>query len=239
MSLPVAILAGGLGTRLGGLTADRPKVLIEVAGRPFVFHQLALLQRAGLTDVVLCIGHLGGQVVAAVGDGGALGVRVRYSDDGSARLGTGGAVRRALPLLGPAFFVLYGDSYLPIDYGAVERAFAAASADCDGLMTVMRNHGRWDRSNIRFADRRVLAYDKRAPTPDMDCIDYGLSIFKREAVVRHPDGAAFDLGDLCAELAAAGRLAGHQITERFYEIGSAEGLADAEKLLADRAIGPS
>lgn len=231
MTFPVAILAGGLGTRLGALTARRPKVLVEIAGLPFLTHQLQLLKRSGLTDIVLCVGHLSEQIEAVAGDGSKLGLRIRYSHDGPVQLGTGGAVRQALPLLGSMFYVLYGDSYLRCDYVAMAEAFAPATSTCDAMMAVLHNRDRWDRSNIAFANARVIRYDKKAPTPDMEYIDYGVSIIKSDALARYPANTAFDLGDVCRALSAEGRMAGYEVTERFYEIGSPAGLTDTAELL--------
>ncbi len=154
MSLPAAILAGGLATRLGPLTEGLPKSLVEVAGQPFIVHQLRLLHRNGITQIVLCVGHLGEQIQAAVGDGRRWGVHLEYSFDGPQLMGTGGAIRQALPLLGDRFFVLYGDSYLDCDYQAARRAFAASGKLA--LMTVFRNENRWDPSNVVFQDGQIL-----------------------------------------------------------------------------------
>src|SRR5689334_12852457 len=160
-TVPAALLAGGLATRLRPITEKVPKAMVEVAGRPFIDHQLALLRRNGVRRVVLCLGYLGEQVERHVGDGSDRGLEVRYSHDGERLLGTGGALLRAAPLLGPAFWVLYGDSYMDIDYAAVLRHFAAGGQD--GLMTVLHNEGRWDRSNVVFQNGRLLCYEKRAP----------------------------------------------------------------------------
>jgi choline kinase len=163
MSLPVAILAGGLATRLHPVTERIPKSLVEVAGRPFAEHQVMLLSRHGITDIVFLVGHLGGMVRDTLGDGSRWGVGLRYIFDGPHALGTGGAIRQALPELGDAFFVLYGDSYLECDYAGIERAFTAGGTS--GLMTVCRNDDRWDRSNVLFDGGRIVAYDKQARTP--------------------------------------------------------------------------
>ena len=171
---PVAILAGGLATRLGHLSRHIPKSLIEVAGRPFIHHQLEQLHDQGVRRVILCLGHLGEQVVDSVGDGSAFGLEVAYSFDGPELRGTGGAIKRALLLLGPVFFVLYGDSYLECDYAAVQAAYEAAGKLA--LMTVFRNEGRWDKSNVEFRDNLLLAYDKVHQTERMQHIDYGLGI---------------------------------------------------------------
>jgi len=228
--LPVAILAGGLATRLGKLTEHVPKSLIEVAGRPFIVHQLQLLAQLGAEHVVLCIGHLGEMVQRCVGDGRDFGLRVHYSLDGSAPLGTGGAVRQALPQLGERFFVLYGDSYLRNPMVPVQQEFQRSTAPA--LMCVLRNEGRWERSNVDFAEGRVRRYSKREPSPDMQYVDYGLSAFTAAAVSAMP--LQFDLGDLFESAARDGQLAGYEIFERFYEVGSVQGITALESFLTSR-----
>lgn len=224
------ILAGGLATRLGPLTARRPKSLIEVEGVPFVSLQLELLKHNGVRRAVLAVGHLAEAIEALVGDGARFGVEVRYSHDGRVRLGTGGAVMKALPLLGSPFFVLYGDSYLTCDYRAVARHFESVSG-AEGLMTAFRNEGRWGASNLRFEDGRILKYDKTDGDPEMRHIDYGLNILTRTAFAGFSESAAFDLSAVFQRLLARGRLAACEVPNRFYEIGSHEGLADLAAFL--------
>jgi NDP-sugar pyrophosphorylase family protein len=230
--VPVAILAGGRATRLGQLAADLPKALIPVAGRPFVDHQLALLRRTGVRRVVFCVGHLGDRIEAHVGDGSRYGLAVTYAYDGERLLGTGGAVRRALPLLGRLCYVLYGDAYLDIDYAAVlEHALDRPEP---ALMTVFRNSGRWDTSNVHFRDGRVIRYDKRRPDPEMAYIDYGASLYRAAALERIPVYEPYDLGDLTHALASEGNLAGYEVTRRFYEVGSVDGIRETEAYLRSR-----
>jgi NDP-sugar pyrophosphorylase family protein len=228
-SWTVALLAGGLATRLRPVTAKIPKALVPVAGEPFLAHQLRLLHKKGLRRVVLCAGHLGEMIAAEFGDGAAYGMELAYSFDGERLLGTGGALVRALPKLGEAFLVLYGDSYLPIDYAAVVRAFAASGQP--GLMTVFHNANRWDTSNVVFADGTIRCYDKRALTPEMRHIDYGLGILRASVLADRMEGAAFDIADVYRDLSRAGLLAGYEVNERFYEIGSPGGLAELDALL--------
>jgi NDP-sugar pyrophosphorylase family protein len=230
MSLPVAILAGGLATRLGPVTSDRPKALVDVAGRPFAEHQIELLRRHGVRRIVFLVAHLGEMVQEALGDGTRWDVTLRYVFDGPRALGTGGAVRNALPELGSSFFVLYGDSYLECDYEDVARTFTESGAE--GLMTVCRNDNQWDRSNVHFEDGRILAYDKRTQTPGMCHIDYGLGVFAARAFERFAPEAAFDLAELYQRLLAAGTLAACEVPGRFYEIGSPAGLAETRARLA-------
>ncbi len=224
--LPVAILAGGLATRLQPITAKIPKLLVEVAGEPFFSHQLRLLRRNGLTRLVLCVGHLGDQIVARYGDGSAWGVQLDYSFDGERLLGTGGALIRALPKLGDAFYVLYGDSYLPADYQAVGRAFLASGRL--GLMTVFANRGAYDTSNVWFEDGRIRRYSKTARLPQMRHIDYGLGVFRAAAFAGCPRDAVVDLAAVQADLCDRGELAGYAMPERFYEIGSPAGLQELD-----------
>ncbi len=228
-SFPVAILAGGLATRLRPITEKIPKVLVPVAGRPFLAHQLELLQQQGLHRAVLCLGHLGEMVREQFGDGSAHGVHLEYSFDGPELLGTGGALQRALPLLGEKFFVLYGDSYLPIAFAPVADCFERSGRL--GLMTVYRNEGRYDTSNVVFAEGEIKVYDKKRRQPEMRHIDYGLSVFRAAALQSRASGTKFDLADLMQDLVARGQLAGFEVAERFYEIGSHAGLAELEARL--------
>jgi NDP-sugar pyrophosphorylase family protein len=199
-----------------------------------VDHQLELLRRNGARQVVFCIGHLGRQIEAYVGDGRRFGLDVTYSYDGEPLLGTGGALRRALPLLRPLSLVLYGDSYLDIDYGAILGHFERCTEPA--LMTVFNNGGRWDTSNVVFRDGRVVRYDKRQPDPEMAYIDYGASLYRAAVLEEIPPDKPSDLGDLTHTLAAEGRLAGCEVTQRFYEVGSFDGIRETERyLLASRS----
>ncbi|OPY57813.1 MAG: D-glycero-alpha-D-manno-heptose 1-phosphate guanylyltransferase [Syntrophorhabdaceae bacterium PtaU1.Bin034] len=227
MSLPAAILAGGLSTRLGPLTKTVPKALVDVAGKPFIARQLDCLRQQGIGRVVLCLGHLGEQVRAFVGDGSAFGLEARYSWDGPFLLGTGGALRRALPLLGTHFFVLYGDSYLLADFGAVERGFVASGKPA--LMTVLRNDDQWDKSNVLFRDGCIVEYNKRAPGAEMTHIDYGLGVLSASLLESVPADSPFDLADIYHGLSTRGLLAGIEVFDRFYEIGSSKGLAETRE----------
>ena len=237
--LPVAILAGGRATRLRPLTDRVPKSLLEVAGRPFIFHQLDLLRQQGIERVVLCVAHLGEQIRAAVNAAATPGLTVSYCFDGSEQLGSGGALKHALPQLGEEFFVLHGDSYLRCSLPEVQAAYRAARRPA--LMTVLRNDNRWDRSNVVFRDGELVRYDKRAQTPDMQYIDYGVAILRREALLRVPENEPYDLANLYSQLVAEGQMAGHEVTNRFYEIGTPAALEEARQYLEQkyRIIGRS
>lgn len=225
----MAILAGGLASRLGALSERRPKALMPVSGAPFIDHQLALVRGQGITDVVLCVGRLGEMIEAHVGDGSRYGLRVRYSFDGATPLGTGGALRAAAPLLAERFFVEYGDTYLRAPLGQIACAFEASGMAA--LMTVFRNENRLERSNVHVEDGRLLSYDKRSPSAAMRHIDFGLLAFTNPALRGIPSTGAYDLADLLQSLLARGELAGFEVPERFYEIGTPGALAETERLL--------
>lgn len=233
--IPVAILAGGLATRLRPITEKIPKSLVPVAGRPFLSHQLELLHARGVSRVILCLGFLGGMIQDEFGDE-AWGVKLEYSFDGPKLLGTGGALKRALPRLGPEFFVLYGDSYLPIEYAPLAEAFHRSGRL--GLMTVYQNEGRYDTSNVVFGNGQILVYDKKTKSPEMRHIDYGLSLFKASVFDAYAPEQVFDLATVMGTLVRQKQLAGYEVPERFYEIGSPAGLAELEQLLAARSPAP-
>ncbi|RTL60502.1 MAG: nucleotidyl transferase [Hyphomicrobiales bacterium] len=229
------ILAGGLGTRMRLVAGTLPKAILPVGGEPFAHHQLRWLARQGVQRVVYSIGYGGDQIRAAVGDGSPFGLRIDWCDEGSDLRGTGGAVRLACDrgLMEPRFLLLYGDSWLPIEIGPV---WAHAVALDRNVMTVIRNEGRWDRSNAIFADGMVSRYDKRTPSPDaagMRYIDYGLSVFLRKTVMELiPRDQPCDLADMLTKLSEAGDLCGFEVFQRFYEIGSPEGLEEVRALIS-------
>lgn len=228
---PVALLAGGLATRLRPITETIPKALVPVAGKPFLAHQLRLLHRQGFRRAVLCVGHMGERIRDEFGDGSAFGFQLEWSFDGPRLLGTGGAVKRALPKLGEAFVVMYGDSYLPMDYAGAVDAFVRSGMP--GLMTVFHNQGQWDTSNVVFADGTIRRYDKKELSPEMQHIDYGLGILRADALAEYPDDEPFDLADVYRDLSRAGQLAGYEVRHRFYEIGSHRGLEELDALLCE------
>lgn len=232
MTPPIIVLAGGLATRLRPVTSKIPKALLPVAGEPFIAHQLRLFAKAGLSDVVLSVGYLGEQVESFVGDGARYGLRVRYSYDGPTLLGTGGAVKKAAALVGDVFYVIYGDSYLETDFLSPLNYFQRT--DAGALMTVLRNEGRWEVSNIHFEKGWVRDYHKTQHTSEMKHTDYGLLIFRKEALSDVSSTEPSDLALFLSRLGREGKLAGFEVYERFYEIGSPVGLAETEKHLANK-----
>jgi N-acetyl-alpha-D-muramate 1-phosphate uridylyltransferase len=232
MIFPVAILAGGLAKRLRPITELIPKALVDIRGEPFINHQLRLLSASGIERVVLCVQYHGELIQQAVGDGKRFGVHVEYSFDGPDLLGTAGAIKRAIPLLGESFFVLYGDSYLLCDYRKIQAAYEESRRPA--LMTVFQNSGQWDKSNVEFSNGRIIAYDKVNQTSNMRYIDYGLGIFSGSAFEIVSEGQSYDLAALYQSLLKRGDLAAFEVSERFYEIGSFAGLEELRCYIADR-----
>jgi MurNAc alpha-1-phosphate uridylyltransferase len=222
--LPVAILMGGLGTRLGDLTKKLPKCLIEINGKPFIDWQMDNLIQSGYTDYVFCVSHKSEMIQDYLGDGHQLGVNIKYSFDGPLLLGTGGAIKKALPLLGNNFAMIYGDSYLPINYFAAEQNFLSSRMQAE--MTVYKNQNNFDSSNVEFSNQELINYDKINQSAKMKHIDYGLSYFRSSAFELVSDLEVFDLGSLYHSLAQNGMLGGYEVFERFYEIGSLVGIKD-------------
>ena len=226
---PVVILAGGLATRLRPITEKIPKALVEVGGQPFIAHQLRLLKSHGVRSVVISAWYKGEMIREYVGEGDRFGVDVQYAFDGDNPLGTAGAIRHALSLLNGPFFVLYGDSYLPCDYSNIQLHFERHLQP--GLMTIYRNHGKWDTSNVEMRNNEILCYDKKNRTPRMEFIDYGLGLFKPEVFVSLPQGQPADLADTYQKLVAHHALLAYEVKQRFYEVGSFEGLRELDALL--------
>lgn len=230
--LPVAILAGGLATRLRPVTEKIPKSLVEVEGEPFLSHQLRLLVSQGIRRAVLCTGYLGEMVQDYAGDGSRFGIELSYSPDGPTLRGTAGAIKNALPLLGEQFLVIYGDSYLPADYSEAQQVFLESGKS--GLMTVFRNEGKWDTSNVEFSQGKIRAYDKKNRTPEMKYIDYGLGAFHRSAFDDAPSEGSYDLADVYQKLLRCDQLAGLEVKQRFYEVGSFSGIEDFGNYLKEK-----
>ncbi|MES2212641.1 MAG: sugar phosphate nucleotidyltransferase [Pseudomonadota bacterium] len=226
MALPVVILAGGLATRMRPLTLSTPKALLSVAGRPFIEWQLLDLAKQGIQKVVLCTGYLSEQLENALGSGNQFGLNITYVPDGKTLLGTGGCVKNALPHLGEHFFVLYGDSFLRCPLDKIEASFFKHKKLA--LMTVLKNGNQWDKSNVRYHDNRVILYDKHNPSSDMAYIDYGLGLLSASSLNNYPENTSFDLAELYHQLSLDNQLTGYEVFERFYEIGSFQGLKETE-----------
>lgn len=225
----VVILAGGLATRLRPVTETIPKSMLDVAGKPFIEHQLELLKRNNISEAVICAGFLGEKIKDHIGDGRNFGIDVKYSFDGDKLLGTGGAIKKAFDLLSETFFVMYGDSYLNTDFQSINEYFFSQKGSA--LMTVFKNNGKWDKSNIDFRNGKILNYDKKAADNKFKFIDYGLGILGKKAFVDFEDSEVIDLEAIYQNLIKKNELLGYEVKERFYEIGSFKGLEETSEYL--------
>jgi MurNAc alpha-1-phosphate uridylyltransferase len=222
--LPIAILSGGLGTRLGNVTANQPKCLIEVSGKPFLEWQIELLVNSGYTNLVMCISYKHEQIQKFLKSKNNFGVNIALSLDGEKQLGTGGAIKKAQNLLGPKFAVIYGDSYLPINFKEIEEKFLSFNkAAC---MTVYKNENLFDKSNVEYNGQSVNLYSKQIKTDKMNYIDYGLTYMNVGTLDSYASDEPFDLSEVLQELSLANQLSGFEVKERFYEIGSSQGILD-------------
>ncbi len=228
MDVTLAILAGGLATRLYPKTLTIAKSMIEVAGKPFIGHQLELLNSKGIKNVVLCLGNLHKEITDYVGDGKKFGLNVKYSFDGEKPAGTGGAVVNALDLLSDPFMLMYGDSFLNIDFIDIIEYFKNRHES--GLMTVLRNEDKWDKSNIDFKDSKIIRYEKTIEGK-FSFIDYGVSMLRKKTLKIYSKGFGFDIAEVFQNLIKSGDLLGFEVFERFYEIGSFSGIEETEKYI--------
>jgi len=227
----VVILAGGKATRLYPVTHTVAKAMLDINGEPFIAHQLRLLKRQGIKRVVICAGYLAEQISSYVKQGQDFGLDVEFSLDGDKLLGTGGAIKKALPLLGNSFFVMYGDSYLDSDFLPIAEKFKHERKSA--LMTVLKNNGRWDKSNILYQDGNIVKYDKKNIIPEMEYIDYGLGIIRHD-VLQNIVEDVFDLADVYKRLADNKDLVAYEVFQRFYEIGSFNGIEETREYIASR-----
>lgn len=227
----ILILAGGLATRLRPLTETIPKSLIEINGIPFVFHQLNLLKSKGIKNVIFCTGYLGESIKNAVGNGNSLGMNIDYINDGESLLGTGGAIKQALPHLEESFFITYGDSYLDCNYLELQKVFENNSFSA--IMSIYKNNNLWDKSNVEFnSDQsKIVNYSKLNRTPAMNYIDFGLSVVNKSIFKDFSTRSIFDLAELFESMSHEGILGGFEVKQRFYEIGSTQGIEELNQHL--------
>lgn len=238
-NIPFLILAGGKGSRLGDLSKDIPKAMIEIGGEPFIAHVLRLLRREGVRRVVLLVEHFAKQIEDYVQDGAGFGLAVSYSRDGDSDLGTGGAVKKALEYVDQDLAVMYGDTYLDISMPTVYTAFK--SSGLGAMMALLENNNQWAPSNVEFDELqgKVLKYDKKKPTNNMRFIDYGLSFFSRDLLETHCKNlkkTSFDMGDLFKAMAKKKELAGFAVNRRFYDIGTIENMIETRAYLSQNNL---
>jgi NDP-sugar pyrophosphorylase family protein len=227
--LPVVILAGGLATRLQSLKKKLPKALIKISGKPFIYHQLTYLRKEGIKKVIICIGYLGDRIKNYVGNGKKFDIEVLYSKDWPHLLGTGGAIKNALPLITDKFFILYGDTFLPINYKDIVKFHLKNKSK--SVITIIKNKGMWDKSNINFKNNKIIEYNKFNNGLEMEYIDYGLSLLSKDIFNKYPPKKSFDLSVIFRQLIIQKKLLGFEVYKRFYEIGSIKGLRQTKKFL--------
>lgn len=232
--MQLAILAGGLATRLGSLTKGKPKSLIQIQGKPFLEYQLDFLKEGGIKNIVLCIGYLGEQVERHFGDGSRFGVDIMYSYESEQLLGTAGALKNAERLLEDEFFVMYGDSYLFLDFAAAMTYFK--EFDKLGLMTIYKNYNRYDASNVVVENNKVKQYSKKEKSKDMIYVDYGASILRKKALELIPQNQVYSLEELFSELIKQKELLTYEVHKRFYQIGSPEGLKEFQQYASQSGV---
>ena len=228
----VVILAGGLAKRMRPISENTPKSMIKIYGRPFIDYQLDLLVSQNIKNVVICIGNLGNLIVDHVGDGKKFGIKVNYSDDGKNLIGTGGAVKKAFPFLGENFFVLYGDSYLNINYSELYNTFK--KSNLSSLMSIYKNNNKYDKSNVEVLNKNLIYYNKNIKNSKMTHIDYGVSILSKKLFNNFNDYTKFDLSDVFLMAAENKILSGFEVYKRFYEIGSFTGLKEFKDYLSSK-----
>lgn len=218
------ILCGGLATRLGDLSKNSPKSMIKINNKPFLEYQIEILKKNSIKDIVLCVGYLAEKIKSYFGNGKKLGVNIRYSYDGDKPLGPIGALKNAEPILDDVFFIMYGDSYLTVDYKKVHRFFM--KQDKLGLMVVYKNYDKYDKSNIAIKDDLVVGYGKNNSTDDMIYIDYGTSILCKKALDIVPKDKMYSTGEFFSELIKKRELLCFEAKKRFYHIGTPESLEE-------------
>lgn len=238
-NMQVVVLVGGLGTRLGELTGNMPKPMVGVHGKPFFLYMLELLKWHGFRQFHFCIGYQGKAIKKYFGNGDKFGVHITYSSDETKLLGTAGALRNALAMLEEDFLLIYGDSYMDIGYNELVYRYIQLKKQGHkkAIMAIFQNNDRYDKSNVLFKNGRIIAYDKKNPTPDMQHIDYGISVLNKKLIAGIPRDQVADLASLYNKTAREGSVAAYPIRKRFYEIGTPTSLTEFRKFVQKRNQG--
>ena len=226
--MQVVVFMGGLGTRLGVAYRDAPKSMVDVHGKPFFHYPLQVLKRQGFRRFVFCVGFKADPIQKYFEDGKKYQIQIRYVHDGEQPVGTGGALKRALPLLDENVMAIYGDSYIDFEYTKLIDQYdhLKRSDDIAAVMSVMKNKGRWGKSNASLKANGRLRYDKGHPSADMEYIDFGATVLNKQAVANRLQDGYCDLADTYKELGDQDRLGGFEVKERFYDIGTPESLQE-------------
>ena len=213
-------MCGGLATRLGSLAKNIPKSMIDIEGKPFLEHQIEMLKKHNITDIVLCAGYLSEKIEDYFGDGSKFGVNIKYSHDGKKPLGPIGAIKNAESLLDDVFFIMYGDSYLSVDFQKAYSFFK--EHDKLGLMVVYKNNDKYDKSNLIIKDNMVVGYKEKEAV----YIDYGTSIISKKALDLVPKNTMYSTGQFFSDLISKKELLAFEAEKRFYHIGSPDALGE-------------
>jgi len=233
--MQIVIIAGGLATRLYPITQKIPKSMIEIGGKPFLQWQIKLLKKNKITDIILCVGQMAEQIEEYFGDGSKFGVKLTYSKEKPDQLlGTGGALKNAQDLLDDIFMVTWGDSYLDLDYQKVEKFFLKNNKL--GLMSVWHNKNKIEPSNVTIEGNLIKSYSKKRLTKEIEYIDYGLLIFRKEALKFLPENQKTDFSVLNQALIKRKQLLAYNTGKRYYQIGNFPGLEEFKNLANKKII---
>jgi len=230
--MQIVILCGGLATRLGNLAKNTPKSMMEINSKPFLEHQIEKLKKQGLKDIVLCVGHLSRQIEEYFGNGKKFGVKIKYSYDGEKQLGPIGAVKNAESLLDDDFFIMYGDSYLSVDFQKAYSDFKKTNKSA--LMVVYKNQDKYDKSNLIVDNNMVIGYGAEDKTKEMIFIDYGTSVLSKKTLESVPENTMYSTGEFFSELIKKNQLCAYEAKKRFYHIGNLEALEELEKYIKNQ-----
>jgi D-glycero-alpha-D-manno-heptose 1-phosphate guanylyltransferase len=232
VNVSAAILAGGLGTRLRPVVADRPKVLAPIGGRPFLSFLLDNLEQAGIREAVLLVGFGADQVRTQFGDR-YKGIQLLYSMEPEP-LGTAGAVKLAAPLLrGHTVLLLNGDSHLELDLGTFLRFHSGHGGAGSIALASVENASRFGRVVLGAGDR-IWRFEEKDPAPAHGWINAGLYLFRKDLLEGITPGRAVSLErDVMPRWVEAGHVFGFRGGSRFIDIGVPESYASAAEFFAD------
>jgi NDP-sugar pyrophosphorylase family protein len=229
--MQVAVLAGGLGTRLRPITDRLPKCMTPVGDKPFLYYLLQLFKEKGTDEVILCTGYLGEQIEEYFGNGKNMGLRLLYSRENGCLLGTGGALKLAEPILHDSLLVVNGDTYLNIDYKTIYEDFNMSKAQA----LIVASQCPTDTCGDLAVDDNfnVTAYDKTNPV-GKDYVNAGVMGLKRDILAEVNPAQVVSLeADIFPNLISRGDVRACITAKQFYDIGSFSGLGIFERTIKE------
>lgn len=232
--MQIVIFCGGLATRLKNLAKNKPKSMMDINGKPFLEYQIDNIKKYDIKDIVLCVGHLSEQIIDYFGNGEKFNVNIKYSHDGEKPLGPIGALKKAEPLLKKDFFIMYGDSYLSVNFKDVYNFYK--KYDKAACMVVYKNKDKYDKSNLIIKDNLVLGYGDKQRTKDMVYIDYGASLLSKKTLYNLKDDTFYSTGDFFSKLIKNHELLAYEVKTRFYHIGNPEALEELRKYIKTQRL---